>query len=196
MPALLDVDALTIGFGSAAPVVRDVRFSVNAGETLALVGESGSGKTLTCRSLLRILPEAAQLLSGRIHFAGKTGPVDLLGCSERQMRDIRGDRISMIFQEPMRSLSPLHRLGDQVGEVLRIHRNMGRAEVKARVLEQFARVGFVDPERAWRSYPFEMSGGMRQRAIACGSVSFTSPRISISSLGVLSGCDATARSNT
>ncbi len=165
MTSLLDVDALTIGFGDAPPVVCDVSFSVAAGETLALVGESGSGKTLTCRSVLRILPEAAQLRAGQITFAAQSGLVDLCSTSERMMRGIRGDRISMIFQEPMRSLSPLHRLGNQVAEVLRLHRSMGRAESKRCVIEQFERVGFTDPERAWRSYPFEMSGGMRQRAM-------------------------------
>ncbi len=165
MTPLLEIDALTIGFGAAPPVVDAVSFSVMPGKTLALVGESGSGKTLTCRSVLRILPEAAQLRSGSVHFAGTAAPVNLLGLSEREMRRIRGDRISMIFQEPMRSLSPLHRLGNQVAEVLRLHRDMGRAEAKRTVLEKFERVGFADPERAWRSYPFEMSGGMRQRAM-------------------------------
>lgn len=165
MTSLLEVDALTIGFGDAPPVVSDVSFSVNAGETLAIVGESGSGKTLTCRTALRILPEAAQIRGGSITFAGEDGPIDLLGASERQMRCIRGNRIAMIFQEPMRSLSPLHRLGNQVAEVLRIHRSIGAAEAKRRVLEQFDKVGFADADRAWRSYPFEMSGGMRQRAM-------------------------------
>jgi peptide/nickel transport system ATP-binding protein len=165
MASLLEVDALTIGFGNAPPVVKDVSFSVHAGETLALVGESGSGKTLTCRSVLRILPEAAQLRSGSVTFAGQDGTVDLLKAPERQMRAIRGDRISMIFQEPMRSLSPLHRLGNQVVEVLHLHRDIGKAEAKRRVLEQFEKVGFADAERAWSSYPFEMSGGMRQRAM-------------------------------
>lgn len=165
MTSLLEVDALTIGFGDAPPVVRDVSFSVKAGETLALVGESGSGKTLTCRTALRILPETAQLRGGNIVFNGPSGPVDLIGAPERRMRDIRGNQIAMIFQEPMRSLSPLHRLGNQVAEVLHLHRDMGHAEAKTRVLAQFEQVGFVDPERAWRSYPFEMSGGMRQRAM-------------------------------
>lgn len=165
MTSLLDVEALTIGFGDAPPVVSDVSFSVQAGQTLALVGESGSGKTLTCRTALRILPEAAQLRSGAVRFARDGEMVDLLSLPERKMRAIRGDHISMIFQEPMRSLSPLHRLGNQVSEVLRLHRSIGPSEAKARVLEQFDKVGFVDPERAWRSYPFEMSGGMRQRAM-------------------------------
>lgn len=165
MKPLLEVDALTIGFGKAAPVVSNVSFSVMPGETMALVGESGSGKTLTCRSVLRILPSAAQLRGGTIRFAGSDGMTDLLAAPERAMRRIRGNQISMIFQEPMRSLSPLHRLGNQVAEVLRLHRSMGATEAKRAVLEQFERVGFADPERTWRSYPFEMSGGMRQRAM-------------------------------
>ena len=162
---LLDVKSLTIGFGKGAPVVDGVSFSVEAGETLALVGESGSGKTLTCRSVLRILPAAAQLLSGTITYDQGGTRCDLLTAPARQMRGLRGDRISMIFQEPMRSLSPLHRLGNQVAEVLHLHRRISGAEAKAQVLAKFARVGFPDPERAWNSYPFEMSGGMRQRAM-------------------------------
>ncbi|MGJ8617850.1 MAG: ABC transporter ATP-binding protein [Sulfitobacter sp.] len=165
MSPLLDVNDLTIGFGDAPPVVDNVSFSIDAGQTLALVGESGSGKTLTCRSVLRILPGAAQLRSGSISFSGQNGPADLLKLPEKAMRQIRGDRISMIFQEPMRSLSPLHKLGNQVAEVLWLHRDMGRAEAKKCVLEQFEQVGFPDPERTWSSYPFEMSGGMRQRAM-------------------------------
>lgn len=165
MSALLEVNDLTIGFNGAAAVVDGVSFSVNAGETLALVGESGSGKTLTCRSILKILPDAAKIRGGTIDFNRKSGSLELLGLRERSMRAIRGDRISMIFQEPMRSLSPLHRLGDQVAEVLRLHRDMSRAEAKRVVLEKFEKVGFADPVRAWRSYPFEMSGGMRQRAM-------------------------------
>jgi len=166
MTPLLDVRDLSIGFGAADPVVRDVSFRVMPGETLALVGESGSGKTITCRSVLRILPEAAQIRGGQIDFNSPNGPpVDLLSINERAMRRIRGDQISMIFQEPMRSLSPLHRLGDQVAEVLKLHREMGPADAKEAVLETFERVGFPDPLRVWKSYPFEMSGGMRQRAM-------------------------------
>ncbi len=166
MTPLLDVSDLSIGFGAAESVVRDVNFRVMPGETLALVGESGSGKTITCRSVLRILPEVAQIRSGSITFASPNGPtVDLMDISERAMRSIRGDQISMIFQEPMRSLSPLHRLGDQVSEVLKLHRDMTKRDAKAAVLETFDRVGFPDPLRVWRAYPFEMSGGMRQRAM-------------------------------
>ena len=165
MAPLLEVNDLSIGFGNGPSVVDGVSFALNAGETLALVGESGSGKTLSCRSVLRLLPDAAQMRGGSIRFNGAEGAVNLLSLPEKKMRAIRGDRISMIFQEPMRSLSPLHRLGDQVAEVLRLHRNMGRRAAKRAVLEQFEKVGFVDPLRAWKSYPFEMSGGMRQRAM-------------------------------
>ncbi|MEO0401578.1 MAG: ABC transporter ATP-binding protein [Pseudomonadota bacterium] len=165
MAPLLDVRDLSIGFGSAPPVVAGVNFSVSAGETLALVGESGSGKTLTCRSILRILPGTAQLRRGVVEFGTGSARTDLLTLPTRAIRDIRGDRISMIFQEPMRSLSPLHRIGNQVAEVLTLHRDMSAAEAKKDVLATFERVGFADAERAFRAYPFEMSGGMRQRAM-------------------------------
>ncbi|MEX0370678.1 MAG: dipeptide ABC transporter ATP-binding protein [Tateyamaria sp.] len=165
MAPLLEVRNLSIGFGSAPPVVAGVNFSVEAGETLALVGESGSGKTLTCRSVLRILPKTAQLRQGEVMFGTGASRTDLLKMPSRQIRDVRGDRISMIFQEPMRSLSPLHRIGNQVSEVLTLHRNMTAADAKSDVLATFERVGFADPERAFRAYPFEMSGGMRQRAM-------------------------------
>ena len=165
MAPLLEVSDLSIGFGKADPVVSDVSFSIQPGETLALVGESGSGKTLSCRAILRVLPEAAQLRSGtiRYHKGGQT--TELLSLSDRAMRSIRGDQISMIFQEPMRSLSPLHRIGNQVSEVLKLHRNMNNTDAKSTVLETFERVGFPEPERVWRAYPFELSGGMRQRAM-------------------------------
>ena len=165
MSTLLQVDNLSIGFGDAPAVVYGVSFAINHGETLALVGESGSGKTLTCRSILRILPGTAQIRSGRVLYTRSAHQTDLLTVSSREMRQIRGDRISMIFQEPMRSLSPLHRIGNQVAEVLKLHREMSATEAKRDVLATFERVGFNDPERAWKSYPFEMSGGMRQRAM-------------------------------
>ncbi|GAB4545744.1 MAG: ABC transporter ATP-binding protein [Ruegeria sp.] len=165
MTALLSVRDLSIGFGDGESVVKDVSFDVEAGQTLALVGESGSGKTISCRAVLRILPRAAQIRQGTITFGTGRDQLDLATLGERRMRDIRGNRISMIFQEPMRSLSPLHKIGNQVSEVLWLHRGASESEARKEVLKQFERVGFPDPARAYDSYPFEMSGGMRQRAM-------------------------------
>ncbi|WP_170357058.1 ABC transporter ATP-binding protein [Ruegeria arenilitoris] len=165
MTALLSVRDLSIGFGAGEPVVRDVNFDVEAGQTLALVGESGSGKTISCRAVLRILPRTAQIRSGVMQLNTSKGSVALSEISEREMRGIRGNRISMIFQEPMRSLSPLHKIGNQVSEVLWLHRGASESEARKEVLSQFERVGFPDPARAYDSYPFELSGGMRQRAM-------------------------------
>ena len=178
MTALLRVEDLTIGFSEGESVVSGVSFHLDAGQTLALVGESGSGKTLTCRAVLRILPKAAQIRSGRMIFSGRSGPIDLLRIGERQMRSVRGDRISMIFQEPMRSLSPLHRIGNQVIEALRLHRSVSVREATDTALATFDRVGFPDPERAFRAYPFELSGGMRQRAMIAMAM-ITRPEILI-----------------
>lgn len=163
--ALLEVDNLTIGFGTAAAVVDTVGFRVEAGETLALVGESGSGKTLSCRAALGLLPKAAQVRGGSVRYSGKAGMLDILRLPPRRLCAIRGAALSMIFQEPMRSLSPLHRIGNQVVEVLRLHGLERGAAARQRVLETFAQVGFDKPERVWQSYPFELSGGMRQRAM-------------------------------
>ena len=156
MTALLTVEDLSIGFRDADAVVQNVSFEVKAGETLALVGESGSGKTLSCRGILRILPRTAQIRSGRITLNGQNGKQVLSDLSERRMRDIRGDAVSMIFQEPMRSLSPLHKIGNQVIEVLNLHGGISKKAAKQQVLDTFQRVGFPDPERAYGSYPFEM----------------------------------------
>ncbi|WP_377193327.1 ABC transporter ATP-binding protein [Ruegeria meonggei] len=165
MTALLSVRDLSIGFGAGESVVQGVNFDVEAGQTLALVGESGSGKTISCRAALRILPRTAQIRSGSITLNDSKGVDELISISERQMRDIRGNRVSMIFQEPMRSLSPLHKIGNQVSEVLWLHRGASEAQARKEVLVQFERVGFPDPQRAYDSYPFELSGGMRQRAM-------------------------------
>ncbi|QBF30679.1 ABC transporter ATP-binding protein [Thalassococcus sp. S3] len=165
MTAVLTVEDLSIAFRDADPVVQNVSFSVNAGETLALVGESGSGKTISCRAILRILPKSARLTSGRVTLNSRSGSLVLSDISERQMRSVRGNQVSMIFQEPMRSLSPLHRIGNQVSEVLCLHDRLSMDDARKRVLETFERVGFPDAERAYAAYPFELSGGMRQRAM-------------------------------
>ena len=164
MQPLLSVKDLTIGFKKDDPVVRSVDFSLAAGETLALVGESGSGKTLCCRSILRLLPPTASIRSGSITLNCRDESLELMDLNEKSIAKIRGDRVAMVFQEPMRSLSPLHRIGDQVSEVLCLHRGCNVSSAKVQVLEAFADVGFVDPERAYKSYPFELSGGMLQRA--------------------------------
>lgn len=165
MEPIIEVKNLTIGFGTAEPTIQDVNFSVRKGETLAIVGESGSGKTLSCRAILGILPSTAKIYSGEIISSKNTAQQDLLKLNEKLFRKVRGDSVSMIFQEPMRSLSPLHKVGHQVAEVLELHRSLTKKKIKQEVLAQFERVGFPDPERAYASYPFEMSGGMLQRAM-------------------------------
>ncbi len=165
MTPLLSVRDLSVGFGKGDDVVQNVSFDVRPGETLALVGESGSGKTVTCRAMLRILPKIAQIRSGQITLNCQGGSMELTSMTDRGLRDVRGNLVSMIFQEPMRSLSPLHRIGNQVGEVLSLHRGASEKEAKREVLKVFDRVGFPDPERAYKSYPFELSGGMQQRAM-------------------------------
>jgi peptide/nickel transport system ATP-binding protein len=174
MSELLRVDNLHVRFATPAGflnAVRGVSFRIRPASTVALVGESGSGKSVVSQSILRILPRNGQITEGTILFAdpraGDADPVDLarLPSDGATMRAIRGGRISIIFQEPMSSLSPLHTIGDQVGEALRLHRSAGAAETKELTIQMLRLVGFPDGERAWRSYPFELSGGLRQRAM-------------------------------
>ena len=164
---LLSVEGLSVAFG-AAIVVDSVSFALRAGEALALVGESGSGKTLTGKALLGILPRGARVSGGRaVLHDGRDGggPTDLLALSEAALRDVRGKRVAMIFQEPMSSLSPLHTCGSQVMEAVTLHEAVSADAARARCLETFAEVGFPNPERAFHAYPFELSGGLRQRAM-------------------------------
>ncbi len=165
---LLSVEDLTITFGPPGlmpPVVDGVSFEVEPGEVLALVGESGSGKTLTGKSLIRLLPRAATITRGKALFGDGERTLDLLAIRDRQVRALRGTKISMIFQEPMSALSPLHTVGAQVAEVLQVHGGPKDQTIEERVLEIFGEVGFPNPERAWSAYPFELSGGLRQRAV-------------------------------
>ncbi len=162
---LLEVEGLSIAFGqgdAALSVVEDVSFGLNRGETLALVGESGSGKTITGKALLRILPRGARIAAGRAIFDQDK---DIFALEEPAMRRLRGGRIAMIFQEPMSSLSPLHTVGSQVAESLALHKGITGDAAHRACLATFAEVGFPDPERAWSAYPFELSGGLRQRAM-------------------------------
>ncbi len=162
---LVQVRDLSVAFRSGdttSLAVKGVSFEINKGETVALVGESGSGKTVSALSIMRLLPyPAASHPSGEIIYNGK----DLLKVSEAEMRDIRGARISIIFQEPMTSLNPLHTIEKQVGEVLKLHRGMDDKAIRARVLELLRRVGLRDPEKRLSAFPHQLSGGQRQRVM-------------------------------
>ncbi len=182
MTPLLDVADLEIGFRDAAKAtVEGAFFSVHPGETVAIVGESGSGKTLSCRALMGLLPPQARVRRGVARFqpdARDPATVDLLALKERKLRRLRGDQLAMIFQEPMSALSPLHTIGSQTAEVVRLHRDVSRREAKRMALDAFERVGFPDPDRAWRAYPFELSGGLRQRAMIAMAI-ISKPRLLI-----------------
>ncbi len=162
---LVRVRDLSVAFRSGnttSLAVDGISFEVNKGETVALVGESGSGKTVSALSIMRLLPyPAASHPSGEIIFNGK----DLLRATEADMRDIRGARISIIFQEPMTSLNPLHSIERQVGEVLKLHRGMDDKAIRARVLELLRKVGVRDPEKRLAAFPHQLSGGQRQRVM-------------------------------
>ena len=142
--------------------VKGIDFAIGKGETVALVGESGSGKSVSALSIMRLLPyPAAHHPTGEIFFEGK----DLLKAPDRVIRDIRGARISIIFQEPMTSLNPLHTIEQQVGEILRLHMGLNEADTHARVLDLLRKVGIRDPEKRLGAYPHQLSGGQRQRVM-------------------------------
>ena len=162
---LVDVKNLSVAFKagkSQSVAVKGVSFTIGKGETVALVGESGSGKTVSALSILKLLSyPAASHPTGEIRFGGK----NLLAASEDEMQKIRGDQISIIFQEPMTSLNPLHTIEQQVGEVLRVHRGMDEAAARTRVVELLGKVGIPNPEGRLASYPHQLSGGQRQRVM-------------------------------
>jgi microcin C transport system ATP-binding protein len=161
----LSVRDLSIAFrsgGRETLAVDRVSFDIVKGQCMALVGESGSGKSVTALSILRLLPyPAAHHPSGSIKFAGK----DLLQLNERQMRAVRGDDISIVFQEPMTSLNPLHTIEKQIGEILLLHRGLTGAAARERTLEVLTQVGIPDPQTRLKSYPHQVSGGQRQRVM-------------------------------
>jgi len=169
---LLQVENLCVDFAtgeSTVHAVRNVSFDIAPGETLALVGESGSGKTVTALSIMRLLPyPAASHPSGRILFRGK----DVLTATEEEVRDLRGNNVSIIFQEPMTSLNPLHTVERQVGEIIRIHnratdihRGLSEAEIRGLVIDLLRKAGIRNPEERARAYPHQLSGGQRQRVM-------------------------------
>ena len=169
--ALLEVEQLQTHFGTPDGVVRAVEglsFHIDAGETLAIVGESGCGKSVTSMSILRLITEPPGKIAGSIRFQGR----DLLKLTEAEMRKLRGNDISMIFQEPMTSLNPVLTIGRQIGETLRLHQGMNANQAEERSVEMLTLVGIPAPGRRVREYPHQLSGGMRQRvmiamALAC-----------------------------
>ena len=163
---LLEVKNLRINFKTYAGLVQAVRgvdFTLAKGETLAIVGESGSGKSVTSNALMRLIPQpAGRYEDGQILFDGK----DLLKLSEREMESIRGNEIAMIFQDPMTALNPTMRVGKQIMEVILTHKKgVSKEAAKQRAIELLAEVGIPDPERRFKQYPHEFSGGMRQRVV-------------------------------
>jgi microcin C transport system ATP-binding protein len=164
MASLIEVRNLSVRFPGAARgalAVRNVSFDVAKGETVALVGESGSGKTVSALSILRLLPPGAQHPTGEILFEGR----DLLRAKEPEIRQVRGNRISIVFQEPMTSLNPLHTVEKQVSEVLKIHRGLSNGAARRRTLELLEKVGIREAETRLSAYPHQLSGGQRQRVM-------------------------------
>jgi len=162
---VLEIDDLRVCFATPDGIVRavdGVSYSLHAGETLGVVGESGCGKSVTAMSVLRLLASPpAVVAGGAIRYRG----TDLLGLSEERMRSIRGNEISMIFQDPMTSLNPVLTIGEQIGEAVRLHQGLGRRAARERAVEMLALVNIPDPRRRADEYPHQFSGGMRQRAM-------------------------------
>ncbi len=165
MSDLLEVEDLSTWFYTRQGIVKavdSVDFSVASGETLAIVGESGCGKSMTALSLMRLIPDPpGRIISGSVRLAGR----DLLKISEEEMRDVRGNEISMIFQEPMTSLNPVMTIGRQISEALILHREMDRKQALKRSIEMLDLVRIPEPAQRSREYPHQLSGGMRQRAM-------------------------------
>ncbi|MDO5287591.1 MAG: ABC transporter ATP-binding protein [Actinomycetia bacterium] len=157
----MSVQDLRVRLGrSHREVLRGVSFELQPGQRLGLIGESGSGKSVTALSVVGLLDDSAQV-TGSVRLAGR----ELLGRSQRELAQVRGSQVTMVFQEPMTALDPTMKVGRQVAEVLLLHRGSSRAEARGRVLEVLAAVGVVDPERVAESYPYALSGGQRQRVV-------------------------------
>ena len=170
MSVLLEVEGLSTHFpGSRGPlpIVDDNDLRVDQGEVLALVGESGCGKSMTALSLMRLVPKPGRIVAGRVVLGGR----DLLGLPVTEMRGVRGRRIAMIFQEPMTSLNPVIRVGDQVVEAIRLHESVSRREARERTRALFVEVGIPDPEARLDAYPHQLSGGLKQRVMIAMALS-------------------------
>ena len=167
---LLEVTNLKTHFFTDEGVVKSVdgvTFSIPRGKNLCIVGESGSGKSVTARSIMQIVPRPGKIVDGRMVFKGKNVTTDLasLNPKGREARSIRGKDIAMIFQEPMSSLSPVHTIGNQIIEAIRLHLPLNKKEARDKAIETLGRVGIPKPEQRIENYPFQLSGGMRQRAM-------------------------------
>jgi len=147
--------------------VENVSFSIKKGEIFGLVGESGCGKTMTALSIMGLVPPPGRVIDGEIIFEGR----DITKLSEKEMQKIRGNKIGMIFQEPMTALNPVLRIGDQIAETIQIHNNIGNMETKDRVLKLLGQVGFDEPEKKLAQYPHQLSGGQRQRVLIAIAIS-------------------------
>jgi peptide/nickel transport system ATP-binding protein len=162
---LVEVKELRVAFegdrGRATEAVSGVGFTLVRGKTLGVVGESGCGKTVTALAMMRLLPKESARISGSVRFEGR----ELLNLPERDMRDLRGNRLAMIFQEPMTSLNPSYTVGDQVGEALIRHRGLSRKEARAQAIEMLQRVRIPSPEARADEFPHQLSGGTRQRVM-------------------------------
>ena len=164
---LIEIRDLSVAFNGQT-VVRNLSLDIRPGECLALVGESGSGKSVTAHSILQLLPECGTVSTGSVRYRGK----ELLGADSKTLRELRGNRIAMIFQEPMTSLNPLHSIEKQIGETLLLHKGLGGKAARKRTLELLDLVGIKKPEERLKAYPHQLSGGQRQRvmiamALAC-----------------------------
>ena len=183
-PNVLEVRDLCVDFRAMTGVTRAVRgvsFDLPRGRTLALVGESGSGKSVTSYSILRLIQRPGRITGGSITFFPRDGaPVDLVSLRENDpaLYRIRGGQISMIFQEPMTALSPVHTVGNQLVEALRLHHRVGKRDARQRATDMLDRVGLRDPAGRMRAYPFELSGGMRQRVVIAMAL-ITHPQVVI-----------------
>ncbi|MFP5417250.1 MAG: ABC transporter ATP-binding protein [Actinomycetes bacterium] len=158
--SLLSVRDLTVAFGRRAPAVRGVSLELEPGQRLGIIGESGSGKTVTALAIMGLLPENARV-TGSVRLGGR----ELVGLSDRDLSRLRGDLISMIFQEPMTALDPTMTAGRQVAEAFRLHRDAHAGRARTAVEAMLASVGFEDPRRIADSYPHQLSGGQRQRVV-------------------------------
>jgi oligopeptide/dipeptide ABC transporter ATP-binding protein len=147
--------------------VDGVDLTLDRGEILGIVGESGSGKTLTCLSIMKLLPPGGKIVEGDISLSG----TNLIKLSDEEMRNVRGQKISMIFQDPMSSLNPVFTIEDQISETITVHKKMAKPEVKKMVIENLEKVGIPDPLRRIREYPHQLSGGMRQRVMIAMAIS-------------------------